>query len=128
MEEQYNDQIKYLDKKIDKIKFWVGRMEKNDYYEEWGLKLLEDQKMMQEVRSVLIAKHFPIQVEKRLTIIDRKDYQSILNHANNIEYLHKRLYNNFIESQSFKEIQKHIELVTIDDGTNVTANCKWKSK
>ena len=77
MEEKYEAQIKYLDRKIEKLKFWVGRLSENESREEWGLKLLEDKKMMQEVKECLKENHFPIEVTSTRTSVRSEDFNTI---------------------------------------------------
>ena len=132
MEEKYKDQIKYLDRKIDKIKFWVGRLSENESREEWGLTLLNDQKMMIELRDCLKEKHFPIEVTPTRTLIRSEDFISILRDTSTKEYFFKRMYFNFIESQSIDEIEKHIEITTLHGKDrsykDVIVKANWKSK
>ena len=111
MEEKYKEQIKYLDRKIEKLNFWSTRLSENESREEWGLKLLEDERMMIEIKDSLDKKHFSIErLPLARTLIKEEDYNRIENSPIDKEYFIRRMYFNFIDSRSIEELEKYIEI------------------
>ena len=111
MEEKYEAQRKHLNKKIDNLNFWVGRLTENDSKEEWGLKLLKDKRMTTEIRDSLEKKHFSIEtLPLQRTLIKEKDYNRMQNNPIDKEYFLRRIYFNFIDSRSIEELEKYIEI------------------
>jgi len=132
MEEKYEAQRKHLNKKIDNLNFWVGRLTENDSKEEWGLKLLKDKRMTTEIRDSLEKKHFSIEtLPLQRTLIKEKDYNRIENNPIDKEYFLRRMYFNFIDSRSIEELEKHIEITTLhgknQSYNDVIVKANWKN-
>ena len=132
MEEKYEAQRKHLNKKIDNLNFWVGRLTENDSKEEWGLKLLKDKRMTTEIRDSLEKKHFSIEtLPLQRTLIKEKDYNRMQNNPIDKEYFLRRIYFNFIDSRSIEELEKHIEITTLhgknQSYNDVIVKANWKN-
>jgi hypothetical protein len=129
MKDKYNNQIKYLDKKIENIEFWVGRLTKNDCIEEWGSKLLIDRKMMNEIRDSLKKRNFDI-ISSPITKIKEKHYNLIQSDTVDKEHFARKTYHEFIDSRSTKEIEKYITILVENDinKKDVIVSANWKDK
>ena len=128
MQEEHKEQLKYLDKKIESINFWVGRMEKNDCMEEWGLKLLEDKKMMNEIRDSLQVGDFDL-VNLPSTRLKEEHYNSMQGSEWHKDYFNRKIYGRFLESRPLEDIEKYMEIkIDVNEKNEVTASANWKDK